>query len=45
LRLSDLTGQYLAAKLLDPDDRGVRVRLLVDDLDARDHISRVDQKS
>jgi putative cardiolipin synthase len=34
---TDLTGQYLAARLLDAADRGVKVRLLVDDLDARDH--------
>jgi cardiolipin synthase C len=34
---SDLTGGYLAWKLLAAADRGVRVRLLVDDLDARGH--------
>jgi len=32
---SDLTGIYLAQQLLESADRGVRVRLLVDDLDAR----------
>jgi putative cardiolipin synthase len=32
----DLTGRYLAARLLDAADRGVKVRLLVDDMDARD---------
>ena len=32
---SDLTGNYLAQQLLESADRGVRVRLLVDDLDAR----------
>lgn len=32
---SDLTGKYLAAQLLESADRGVHVRLLVDDLDAR----------
>lgn len=32
----DLTGSYLAARLLDAADRGVKVRLLVDDMDARD---------
>jgi putative cardiolipin synthase len=32
---ADLTGKYLAAQLLESADRGVRVRLLVDDLDAR----------
>ncbi len=31
----DLTGKYLAVQLLDAADRGVRVRLLVDDMDAR----------
>ena len=31
----DLTGTYLARQLLDAADRGVKVRLLVDDLDAR----------
>jgi phosphatidylserine/phosphatidylglycerophosphate/cardiolipin synthase-like enzyme len=31
------TGQYLAVRLLEAADRGVKVRLLVDDLDARDH--------
>jgi putative cardiolipin synthase len=34
---TDLTGQYLAVRLLEAADRGVKVRLLVDDLDARDH--------
>ncbi len=32
---SDATGTYLAGVLLEAADRGVRVRLLVDDLDAR----------
>jgi putative cardiolipin synthase len=32
---SDLTGRYLGARLLEAADRGVHVRLLVDDLDAR----------
>jgi putative cardiolipin synthase len=32
---ADLTGGYLAQQLLESADRGVRVRLLVDDLDAR----------
>ena len=32
---ADLTGAYLGQVLLDAADRGVRVRLLVDDLDAR----------
>jgi putative cardiolipin synthase len=32
---SDLTGTYLAQQLLESADRGVRVRLLLDDLDAR----------
>jgi cardiolipin synthase C len=31
----DLTGRYLAARLVDAADRGVKVRLLVDDMDAR----------
>ena len=31
----DLTGAYLAGKLLEAADRGVKVRLLVDDMDAR----------
>lgn len=31
----DLTGRYLAVRLLDAADRGVSVRLLVDDMDAR----------
>jgi putative cardiolipin synthase len=31
----DLTGGFLAVKLLEAADRGVRVRLLVDDMDAR----------
>lgn len=33
---SDLTGRYLALRLLEAADRGVKVRLLVDDMDARD---------
>jgi putative cardiolipin synthase len=32
---ADLTGSYLALALLEAADRGVRVRLLVDDMDAR----------
>ena len=32
---ADLTGAYLAQALLEAADRGVRVRLLLDDLDAR----------
>ncbi len=32
---ADLTGMYLAQQLLESADRGVRVRLLLDDLDAR----------
>ena len=32
---ADLTGLFLAQQLIDAADRGVRVRLLVDDLDAR----------
>jgi putative cardiolipin synthase len=32
---SDLTGKFLAYELLQAADRGVRVRLLVDDMDAR----------
>jgi putative cardiolipin synthase len=32
---ADRTGRYLAAQLLESADRGVRVRLLLDDLDAR----------
>jgi putative cardiolipin synthase len=32
---ADLTGRYLGQQLLESADRGVRVRLLVDDLDAR----------
>jgi len=32
---ADLTGTYLAQQLLESADRGVRVRLLLDDLDAR----------
>ena len=32
---ADLTGIYIAQQLLESADRGVRVRLLVDDLDAR----------
>lgn len=32
---ADATGTYLASVLLEAADRGVRVRLLVDDLDAR----------
>ena len=31
----DLTGRLLAAELLDAADRGVRVRVLLDDMDAR----------
>jgi len=34
---ADLTGRFLASELLDAADRGVRVRLLVDDLDARNN--------
>ena len=32
---ADLTGKFLAHQLLETADRGVRVRLLVDDMDAR----------
>ena len=32
---ADLTGMYLAQQLINAADRGVRVRLLVDDMDAR----------
>jgi putative cardiolipin synthase len=32
---ADMTGTYLAGQLLESADRGVRVRLLLDDLDAR----------
>ncbi len=32
---ADLTGLYLAHMLLDAADRGVKIRLLVDDMDAR----------
>jgi putative cardiolipin synthase len=32
---ADLTGYYLAEQLIESADRGVRVRLLLDDLDAR----------
>ena len=32
----DATGSYLAVRLLEAADRGVKVRLLVDDMDARD---------
>lgn len=32
---ADLTGMYLANRLLEAADRGVRVRMLVDDMDAR----------
>jgi len=32
---ADLTGRYLAWQLLESADRGVKVRLLVDDMDAR----------
>jgi putative cardiolipin synthase len=32
---ADLTGLYLVEQLLDAADRGVKVRLLVDDMDAR----------
>jgi putative cardiolipin synthase len=33
---SDMTGRFLAQQLVDAADRGVRVRLLLDDLDVRD---------
>lgn len=33
----DLTGRYLAHRLLEAADRGVRVRVLVDGMDARDN--------
>jgi len=33
----DTTGTYLAYRLLQAADRGVKVRLLVDDMDARSH--------
>ena len=32
---ADLTGMYLAQQLVDAADRGVKVRLLLDDMDAR----------
>lgn len=32
---ADITGTYLAHRILEAADRGVRVRLLVDDMDAR----------
>jgi putative cardiolipin synthase len=32
---NDATGRFLAARLLEAADRGVKVRLLVDDMDAR----------
>src|SRR5262245_13344104 len=32
---ADLTGMFLAQQLLDSADRGVKVRLLLDDMDAR----------
>jgi len=32
---ADTTGMYLAHRALKAADRGVRVRLLVDDMDAR----------
>jgi cardiolipin synthase C len=32
---ADVTGQYIAQKLIEAADRGVQVRLLVDDMDAR----------
>lgn len=32
---ADLTGKYLAQQLIEAADRGVRVRLLLDDMDAR----------
>src|SRR6187401_2888609 len=32
---ADLTGKFLAWQLLDSADRGVKVRLLIDDMDAR----------
>ncbi|MEO8188473.1 MAG: phospholipase D family protein [Burkholderiaceae bacterium] len=35
IRHADLTGMYLAHALIEAADRGVRVRVLVDDLDAR----------
>lgn len=34
---ADVTGRYLAQELLLAADRGVRVRVLLDDLDARQH--------
>jgi putative cardiolipin synthase len=34
---ADLTGRYLAYVLLEAADRGVKVRLLVDDMDARNN--------
>jgi putative cardiolipin synthase len=37
---ADLTGKYLAEELLAAADRGVKVRLLVDDMDARDKSTR-----
>jgi putative cardiolipin synthase len=37
---SDLTGKFLAEQLLEAADRGVKVRLLVDDMDARDKSTR-----
>lgn len=33
---NDLTGQWIAAALLDAADRGVRVRVLIDDIDTAD---------
>jgi cardiolipin synthase C len=36
----DLTGKFLAHRVLEAADRGVRVRLLVDDMDARDNHDR-----
>jgi cardiolipin synthase C len=33
----DLTGRFIAHRLLEAADRGVRVRVLVDDMDARDN--------
>lgn len=34
---ADLTGTFLAYRLLEAADRGVRVRVLIDDFDARHH--------
>jgi len=38
---ADLTGKLLVHQLLESADRGVRVRLLVDDMDARDKSERI----